>query len=76
MKFSEIIGWVGTAAVLLGYVLLSTGVIGSDLRYFIINLAGSLGVVYISYVKRAWQPCVLNIVFAILSIIAIARILL
>lgn len=75
MKPSDIIGWLGTIGVLLGYILLSTGVIGNDLRYFVLTLVGSLGVAYISYVKKAWQPCVLNIVFALFSIVAIVRLL-
>lgn len=76
MKFAELVGWIGTALVLIGYALLATGVIASDICYYIPMLIGSLGVAYISYIKRAWQPCVLNAIFALFSAIALIRILL
>jgi len=76
MKIAELVGWIGTALVLLGYALLATGVIASDIRYYIPMLIGSLGVAYISYIKRAWQPCVLNAIFALFSAVALIRILL
>lgn len=74
MKIPDILGWIGTVCLLLGYVLLTTGVIGNDLRYFILTLVGSIGIAYISCVKRAWQPCILNIIFAVLSVVGIIRI--
>ena len=76
MKLSELIGWLGTICVLLGYILLSTGLIESDLRYFVPTCIGSAGVAFISYIKKAWQPCILNIIFAVFSAVAIIRILL
>ena len=73
MKLTDIIGWIGTLLILVAYGLLSTGLIASDIRYYIPMLIGSTGVAIISYVKKAWQPCVLNIIFAILSIVAIVK---
>lgn len=76
MKISDILGWIGTISLLLGYALLTMGIINNDLRYFLLTLFGSVGIAYISYIKRAWQPFVLNLIFGILSVIAILRLLL
>jgi len=71
----EIIGWIGVALILLGYALLSLGVIdANNILYHVLFLIGSTGLAVISYVDRAPQPMVLNIIFMILAIFAISRI--
>lgn len=69
----ELLGWVGTALVLGGYILLSTGVIGNDPLYHGMMLFGSIGVALISYRQRAWQPFALNVAFALAAFYAILR---
>ena len=72
-KSLEIIGWIGTLLILVSYSLLAMGVIGNVPLYHWLVLAGSIGVAAISYRKKAWQPFVLNVIFAVLACIALIR---
>ena len=73
----EALGWYGTVAIVFAYAFLSFGLLTpSDLLYQILNGTGALGVVYISLKKKAYQPGVLNIVWAIIATIAIIKIFL
>lgn len=72
----EVIGWYGTVAIVLAYTLLSFEVISSaSLLYQIMNATGAVGIVYISFKKKAYQPGVLNIIWTIIATVAIIRIL-
>ena len=72
----EIIGWYGTVAIVLAYALLSFGAIAStNLVYQILNGTGALGIVYISFKKKAYQPGVLNVIWAVIATVAIIRLL-
>lgn len=70
----EIIGWIGTAFVIGSYALLSTGIIsGDDYLYHLMVLLGSVGVAAISYLRRAYQPFVINAFFVVIALIALIR---
>jgi len=70
----EVLGWVGVVFVLGSYCLLALGIIdGNSWMYHSLVLAGSAFVAIISYQKRAFQPLVLNAIFALLAIIALIR---
>lgn len=72
----EIVGWYGSVALIGAYALVSLGTLGvDDLAYQLLNLTGALGIVYISWRKRAYQPGVLNIVWAIIALWALWRML-
>jgi hypothetical protein len=72
----EIIGWYGTVAIVSAYALLSFGVIISDsLFYQILNATGAVGIVFISFKKKTYQPGVLNIIWTIIATVAIIKIL-
>ena len=74
-KLVEVIGWYGMAAILLAYALNSFKIIDSShLAYQLLNLTGAIGVVVVSYVKGVMQPAVLNMVWAIIAVIAIIQI--
>ena len=71
---SELVGWIGTALVIGSYVLLSLGILqGDDFIYHSLVLAGSLGVALISYIRKVYQPFVINSFFVVIAIIAIIR---
>lgn len=71
----EIIGWYGTCAIVLAYALVSFGVLpASTFLYQILNGTGALGIVYISFKKKAYQPGVLNVIWAIIATVAIIKI--
>lgn len=75
-KLIEILGWYGTVAIVGAYALSSFGILkSSDLIYQLFNLTGAIGVAIISFTKKAYQPGVLNIIWTIITFIAIARIL-
>ncbi|HHD80157.1 MAG TPA: hypothetical protein ENK99_00905 [Campylobacterales bacterium] len=72
----EIIGWYGAIAIILAYALLSFNIIVSEsIVYQLLNATGAIGIVYISFKKKAYQPGVLNIIWTIIAIVAIIRIL-
>ena len=72
----ESIGWYGTCAIVLAYALVSFEVLSSStFLYQILNGTGALGIVYISFKKKAYQPGVLNVIWAIIALIAIIRLL-
>jgi len=70
----EIIGWCGTAMILFAYALGSFGILSpATIFYQVLNVIGSLGIMYISLKKKAYQPSVLNIIWAAIALIAIIR---
>jgi hypothetical protein len=74
-NFIEIFGWYGVVAVVVAYALVSFAVIEStNIWYQILNCTGALGVVVVSFYNKTYQPGILNIVWAIIAIIAIIRI--
>lgn len=73
--FDEIIGWYGMGAILAAYLLVSFNYLSaSGVFYQILNLTGAAGVAYISYRKKAQQPALLNVTWAIIALVAIIRI--
>lgn len=73
---AEIFGWYGAIAILGAYALVSFLVIPSNgLIFQILNLTGALGLMAVAYYKKVYQSVVLNIVWSIIGIIAIANII-
>lgn len=72
----EIVGWLGTALILVAYVLSSLGYLStSTVSYQLMNLLGALGVGLITYLRKAFQGFVLNLVWAIVAFIGLTRLL-
>ncbi|MEK6857816.1 MAG: hypothetical protein AABX39_04485 [Nanoarchaeota archaeon] len=72
----EIIGWYGTFAIVLSYALVSFNFLSSStILYQTLNFTGAAGIVYISLKKKAYQPGVLNIIWAVIALIAIIKLL-
>ncbi len=70
----EIIGWYGTVVIVGAFAMVSFEVISpTSLAYQILNSTGALGIIYISFKKKAYQPGVLNIVWLIIAGVAIIR---
>lgn len=73
---SEVVGWYGVVAILSAYAFLSLGVFSSNsLIYQLLNMSGALGIVYDSFRSKDYQPVVLNIIWAIIALIAIIKVL-
>ena len=73
-KIAEWIGWYGTTAIVLAYGLVSFQVINSNgIVFQLLNLTGALGIITISLIKGVRQSVVLNVFWAIIAILALAR---
>ena len=72
---AEIIGWVGTALVILAYVFVSFNIVSvNSVAYQLMNLFGAIGVITISLFKRVYQPVAIQIVWITVASAALLRI--
>ena len=70
------IGWYGVIAILLAYGLLIFGVLNMDsIWYLMLNLTGAVAIAYEAGSKKDRQPMVLNIIWALVAVVAIIRLL-
>ncbi len=67
-KFLSAYGWYGTAAILAAYILVSFGLAGDLVIYQILNLTGSTALAIIGFMKKAWQPAVLEAAWALIAL--------
>lgn len=72
----EAFGWYGAVGLLAAYALSSFNVLTPEsVWYQVINVTAALGIVAVSFYKRTYQPGVLNIVWAVIGLIALVKIL-
>lgn len=72
----NILGWYGVAAILSAYILLNLNVVSSQsMSYQLLNVTGAICIAYDSFKDKDYQPVVLNIIWAIVAVIAIVKIL-
>ena len=70
----EILGWYGTVAIVGAYFLNSFNIIAAnDFWYQFLNASGAIGIVPINYIKKDYQPFVLNIIWAVIGAVALVR---
>ncbi len=75
-KLAEILGWYGVVALLGAYTLLSLNILTSgDARFQILNITGAIGIVIDALCQKNWQPAVLNIIWAVIGLVALVKIL-
>lgn len=73
-RLIALLGWYGVLAVLTGYALVSFRIIPANgYLYQLLNLTGALGIVAETASKKDTQPAVLNLVWAVIALIAIIR---
>ena len=73
---TEVVGWYGTVAILGAYALVSFEIVEpTSFLYQVLNGTGAIGIVIISFSKKAYQPGVLNLIWAVIALIAIVKIL-
>lgn len=71
----EIIGWLGAFLIIAAYIALSFKFIDSNsLWYQGANALGALGMIYISFKKKNYQPGVINIIWMIVALVTIYKI--
>ncbi|MBI4262271.1 hypothetical protein HY624_01980 [Candidatus Uhrbacteria bacterium] len=74
--FNEIIGWYGTVAIVGAYFLNSFGILSAtSWPYQVLNLTGAIGIVVVSFAKKAYQPAALNAIWTVIAAIALVKIL-
>lgn len=72
----DVAGWAGVAAIVAAYFLAAHNLLNpTDGRYLALNLIGSMLVMAEAFSKKDYQPVVLNLVWAGITIAAIMRIL-
>jgi len=65
-------GWYGVCAILGAYILVSFGVIVTkSYIYQLLNLTGAIGIMLEAASKKDKQPVVLNVVWALVALVAI-----
>ena len=75
-KLIELFGWYGTIAIVLAYALISFSILSAQsIWYQLLNCTGAIGIVVLSFYKSAYQPGVLNIIWALIALVAIINIL-
>ncbi len=76
-KLFETIGWIGMVMILTAYALANFHILSVDsITYQLLNIIGSLGIILVSYLRRNYQPMVLNIVWIIIGVISLVKIFL
>ena len=74
-KLLEALGWYGVVAILIAYALVSFNYIGAQSFVFqILNLTGSAGIAVDAFKNKDRPAAVLNVVYALIGVIALARI--
>jgi len=73
--FVEIFGWLGSAAVIAAYALVSTNRLQStSITYQILNFAGSACLIANTAYYRAYPSTVVNCVWLVIALFALTRI--
>ena len=67
----DILGWIGMILVLLAYVLLSTNKIENGKLYQVINLIAAILMAIGLFPSKAWFSFTLQIIWALVAVVAI-----
>ena len=71
----ELFAWIGVTVILTAYAVVSFDVLASDsITFQLSNLIGAAGIASISFLRRVFQPLVLNTTWAVIALVAIIRI--
>ena len=75
-KASGILGWYGVAATIAAYILVSFLVLSpTSIWYQLLNLTGAFGVTVETYYRKDYQPFWLNLLWAVIALVALANLL-
>lgn len=73
----EVVGWYGAFAIVSAYALASFEWLSiQNPWYQILNGTGAIGIVLNSLSRKAYPPAVLNIIWTVIAVVALARIFL
>lgn len=69
MKIKDFFGWMGAALILLAYFLVSFNLLNpQDWRCSLMNAVGAVLLCYISWIKSAFQPAIVNFIWALVAL--------
>ncbi len=68
---ASLAGWYGTLAILCAYFASSHGWLEQGLAYHLLNLTGALGVGWVCWLRRTWQPLLLEVAWALVALSAL-----
>jgi hypothetical protein len=72
--YIDIIGWLGSACIILAYWMISRGKISStSIRYQFLNICGSIFLIINTIYYGALPPAALNVMWLIIGIYSIVR---
>ena len=71
--WSEVLGWLGTLAILGAYMGTSLGWFEQGRAYQLLNLFGAIGVGQVCWLRRTWQPFALEAVWGLIALTALLR---
>ncbi len=72
--FFQLFGWYGAIAIVGAYYMVSFGILDvQSIFYQLLNITGALWIVTISYIKWAYQPMTLNLIWFIIGMIALIK---
>ncbi len=73
---NEIIDWCGVVLVVVAYALMSFNIFSShSILYQSLNILGATAIAFSSFRKKDYEPCVLNVIWAVIALMAIINIL-
>lgn len=76
-RYISFVGWYGVGAILVAYALVTFDIVAArSYPYQLLNLSGALGLVIEAASKKDVQPAALNMVWAIVAIIAVVQLIL
>lgn len=72
----ELFGWYGAVAIVSAYFLVTFSYLEpTSIIYLLLNATGALGIVVVSFYKKAYQPGILNIIWIAIAVIAIINLI-
>jgi hypothetical protein len=75
-NLTQVFGWYGMIAIVLAYALINFNILTSnDIAYQLLNCSGALGLFWVSFKKHDYQPEILNLVWALIALVAILKII-
>jgi len=73
-KIPSLIGWLGAILLLVGFALISFGLLPAQSQsYMAINIIGSVCIIINSAYKKDYPPAALNVVWAAIALIAVIK---
>jgi hypothetical protein len=71
---AEVAGWYGTLAILGAYAAVSFQWLApTAVATQVLNLTGALGVAWVCWRRRTWQPFWLEAIWAVIALVTLAR---